>query len=139
MKKTVKKNNQINEKSKFREEGSSMDCLFSILDKRIELARKRAKQNISFEEQEEYQKHHKTEIECGIEFPLKGMREDLCSDPEYAILCHNIGVCYLEEEKLCEAQKWFTVAIESIPEDYSYNEPYIYLEKIGERKMRSPI
>jgi tetratricopeptide (TPR) repeat protein len=132
MNKTADKRNEI-------ENESSLECLFSILDKRVDLARKRAEQNISLEEQEEYQKHHKTEIEYGIEFPLKGMKEDLKSDPEYMILCYTIGVCYFEAKKFCEAKKWFIRAIESTPEDYTYDAPYVYLGKITERKARFSI
>jgi len=126
-------------KKSLAKERTTLECLFSMLEERIERARKRVEESISPKEQEEYQKHHKTEIECGIEFPFKGMREELCSDIEYAILCHNIGIYYLEEEDLLEAHKWFTVSIESIPEDYTYNEPYIYLAKIGERKKNALI
>jgi len=113
---------------------ASLECFFAAIDKRVAAARNEAEKNVSPEVQAHYAKYHRSEIEYGIEFPVKGMLEILKSDPEYAILCNNVGICYYEAEEYRKAEKWFINAIEAIPENYSYNEPYLYLEKIRKRR-----
>jgi len=112
----------------------ALECCFTALDRRVEAARKEAEDKVDSEEQAKYLKYHKSEIEHGLEFPVKGMKEVLQSDPEYAILCNSIGLCYFEAGSYMKAEKWFLDSIEAIPENYTYNEPYRYLEKIRERR-----
>jgi hypothetical protein len=125
------------EKEKKRTDMSALECCFAALDRRVASARKEAEGKVTSAEQAEYVKHHQSEIEHGLEFPIKGMKEILQSDPEYAILCNSIGICYFEAEAYSKAEKWFVNTIDAIPEDYTYPEPYRYLEKIRERRKAS--
>ena len=139
MKKAIEKRDESVEKKRYTDDIPCLERLFQMLDERVELARIRAEQNISPEEQEKYRKYHKSEIECGLEFPFKGMKEDLRSDTDYSTLCYEIGICYFRAGKFLEARKWFISSIDLTPEAHRYNAPYVYLEKIRKEDKRSPI
>lgn len=113
----------------------ALECYFAALEKRVDLAENRASQKITMEEQEEYEKLNKVEIEYGVMYPVKGMDNDLLSDPEYAIISNNIGACYFQAEEYGDAQRWFINAIESTPKEYEYSDPHQYLEEMRERNI----
>lgn len=57
--------------------------------------------------------------------------ELLRSDPTYAVLKNNIGVCLLQLGEVDSARKQFLESIEFIPDGYEYPEPYKNLESMG--------
>ena len=59
------------------------------------------------------------------------IREHLRSDPSYAIIKNNIGVCYMELGDKDSAREQFQESILTIPEGYDYREPYRNLESLG--------
>jgi tetratricopeptide (TPR) repeat protein len=61
----------------------------------------------------------------------EAIREILRSDPTYAIIKNNIGVCFMERGDIDSAREQFKESINTIPEGYNYPEPYKNLESIS--------
>ena len=59
------------------------------------------------------------------------IRGQLRSDPSYAIIKNNIGVCYMELGDKDAAREQFRESILTIPEGYDYPEPYKNLESLS--------
>jgi tetratricopeptide (TPR) repeat protein len=62
---------------------------------------------------------------------FKAIRELLRSNPSYAIIKNNIGVCFMERGEIDSAREQFKESINTIPEGYNYPEPYKNLESIS--------
>jgi tetratricopeptide (TPR) repeat protein len=62
---------------------------------------------------------------------FEAIREILRSDPTYAIIKNNIGVCFMEHGDIESAREQFKESINTIPEGYNYPEPYKNLESIS--------
>jgi tetratricopeptide (TPR) repeat protein len=58
------------------------------------------------------------------------IRGHLCSDPSYAIIKNNIGVCFMKLGNKDSAREQFKESILTIPEGYDYPEPYKNLESL---------
>ena len=58
-------------------------------------------------------------------------REILRSDPTYAIIKNNIGICFIGLGDIDSAREQFRESIEYIPDDFNYPEPYKNLESIS--------
>ena len=61
---------------------------------------------------------------------LEKVHEHLKSDPSYAIISNNIGVCMMELGDKDPAIEQFKESIEFIPDGYNYPDPYEHLEAI---------
>ena len=59
------------------------------------------------------------------------IRGYLRSDPAYAIIKNNIGVCFMERGDKDTAREQFKESILTIPEGYDYPEPYKNLESLS--------
>ena len=59
----------------------------------------------------------------------------LKSDPAYAIVKNNLGICSLELKEYKRAKEQFEESIRFIPENYDFPDPYRHLEEIGTRKL----
>lgn len=66
-----------------------------------------------------------------LPYTLEKTHEMLCSDPMYAVIKNNMGVCFIELDDINAAQGQFRKSIEFIPEGYNYPEPYRNLESIS--------
>ncbi len=66
-----------------------------------------------------------------LPFALEKTHEMLCSDPMYAIIKNNIGVCLMELGDIKSAKEQFEESIEFIPDGYDYPDPYRHLESIS--------
>jgi len=66
-----------------------------------------------------------------LPYVLEKTHELLCSEPTYAIIKNNIGVCLIELGDIKEAQEQFRESIEFIPDGYNYPDPYKNLESIS--------
>ena len=62
---------------------------------------------------------------------VEKMREILRSDPTYAIIKNNIGICFMGLGDIDSAREQFRESIEHIPDDFNYPEPYKNLESIS--------
>jgi tetratricopeptide (TPR) repeat protein len=62
---------------------------------------------------------------------FESIREILRSDPTYAFIKNNIGVCFMEHGDIESAREQFKESINTIPEGYNYPEPYKNLESIS--------
>ncbi len=82
-------------------------------------------------------KCYKDEIEDGktiryvLPYVFSKTHELLCSDPTYAIIKNNIGVCLMELGDIDAAREQYRESIEFIPDGYNYPDPFINLEAIG--------
>lgn len=59
--------------------------------------------------------------------------EMLKSDPLYAIIKNNIGVCLIEIGDISSAREQFKESIECTPDGYEYTDPYKHLDDISEQ------
>lgn len=66
-----------------------------------------------------------------LDYMFEKIHEILRSDPMYAIIKNNIGVCLIELGDINGAQEQFRESIEFIPDDYNYPAPYENLESIS--------
>lgn len=66
-----------------------------------------------------------------LPYTLEKTHEMLRSDPTYAIVKNNIGVCLIELGETASAREQFTESIEFIPDGYKYLDPYRNLESIS--------
>ena len=66
-----------------------------------------------------------------LPYAMEKTHEMLRSDPMYAIIKNNIGVCLLELGDTNSAKEQFKESIEFIPDGYNYPEPYKHLESIS--------
>jgi tetratricopeptide (TPR) repeat protein len=66
-----------------------------------------------------------------LPYAMEKTREMLRSDPMYAIIKNNIGVCLMELGDINSAKEQFQESIEFIPDDYDYPDPYRNLDSIG--------
>jgi len=66
-----------------------------------------------------------------LPYAMKRTHELLRSDPMYATLKNNMGVCLVELGDTESAEKQFREAIEFIPDGYDYPDPYVNLESIS--------
>jgi Tfp pilus assembly protein PilF len=62
---------------------------------------------------------------------FEAIREILRSDPTYAIIKNNIGMCFMEHGDIESAREQFKESIKTIPEGYNYPEPYKNLKSIS--------
>ena len=66
-----------------------------------------------------------------LPYTLEKIREILRSDPSYAIIKNNIGLCFIELGDIDSAREQFRESIEYIPDGFNYPEPYRNLESIS--------
>jgi tetratricopeptide (TPR) repeat protein len=66
-----------------------------------------------------------------LPYTLEKIREILRSDPAYAIVKNNIGLCFIELGDIDLAREQFRESIECIPDGFNYPEPYKNLESIS--------
>jgi tetratricopeptide (TPR) repeat protein len=66
-----------------------------------------------------------------LPYAMEKTHEMLRSDPMYAIIKNNIGVCLMELGDVNSAREQFKESIEFIPDGYDYPDPYRHLESIG--------
>ena len=84
----------------------------------------------------EPEKHYRDGMRYGVKArkllppTFEKIRENLRSDPSYAIIKNNIGVCLMEIGHIESAREQFKESINTIPEGYNYPEPYKNLESI---------
>ena len=62
---------------------------------------------------------------------MEKIQEVLCSEPTYAIIKNNMGVCLLELGEQNSAREQFRESIEFVPDGYNYPDPLEHLESIG--------
>ena len=69
-------------------------------------------------------------------FPREPIDES--SDLEFlkAVLLHDIGVCHDEMGEPEKAQKWFLKSVETIPEGVMFDDPFVYLRTMPNRRSR---
>ncbi len=85
---------------------------------------------------EDKEKCYKDEVIDGkkvrtiLPYLFEKIHEVLRSNPMYAIIKNNIGVCLAELGDLESACKVFKESIEFIPEGYDYSAPYNYLDAL---------
>ena len=65
-----------------------------------------------------------------LPYALEKTHEMLRSDPLYAIVKNNIGVCQMELGDIDSAREQFRESIEFIPDGYNYPDPFKHLESI---------
>jgi tetratricopeptide (TPR) repeat protein len=66
-----------------------------------------------------------------LPYVFERTHEMLRSDPTYAIIKNNMGVCLLELGDINAARKQFEESIQCIPDGYKYPDPFKHLELIG--------
>jgi len=66
-----------------------------------------------------------------LPYAMEKTHEMLKSDPIYAIVKNNIGVCLIELGDIISARQQFKESIEFIPDGSNYTDPYRYLENIS--------
>ena len=77
-----------------------------------------------------YEQENGEKICYVMPFLFTRTHELLKSDPIYAIIKNNIGVCLIELGDFGAAREQFEESIEFIPEGYNYLDPYINLENM---------
>ena len=66
-----------------------------------------------------------------LPYVFEKTHEILCSDPVYATIKKNIGVCLIELGDIVSAREQLQESIEFIPDGYNYPDPFKNLEKIS--------
>jgi len=66
-----------------------------------------------------------------LPFAFEKTHEIVRSNPMYAIVKNNIGVCLVELGDIDGAKEQFRESIEFIPDGYNYPDPYKNLESIS--------
>jgi tetratricopeptide (TPR) repeat protein len=66
-----------------------------------------------------------------LPYAMEKIHEMLRSDPMFAIVKNNIGVCLMELGDIASAREQFRESVEFIPDGYNYPDPFKHLESIG--------